>query len=155
MCVVWCVFVSCLITVLCVWPPLASWRSWLPSIARVVNVFIQLVAFVGVPDDHPRLVGVFVPAWLFPDRVVWCAVVVVFNEFTPTRLTRSPRIIINVGQPGFTVVGHNVTLEIHVLVTLDWLPWFALPTIRDHITASSFHNLGNLRVKRGLRLPSP
>src|SRR5699024_2376079 len=83
------------------------------------------------------------------------AVVVVFNEFTPTRLTKSTRVIVNVVLPGFAVVSHNVTLEIHVLVTLDWLPWFALTTIRDHITACRFHNLSNLRIKRGLRLPSP
>src|SRR5699024_5861516 len=124
------------------------WRSWLPCVARVVNVFIQLVALVWVPDDHPRLVGAFVPAWLFPDQVF-----AFLDLLCPTARARFASIIVNVGLPGFAVVSHNVTLEIHVLVTLDWLPWFALTTIRDHITACRFHNLSNLRIKRGLRLP--
>src|SRR5699024_143898 len=90
-----------------------------------------------------------------PDRVVWCAVLIRFDFFTPATHTRLASIIVDQRDPLFAVVGYYVTLEIHVLVTLDRLPWFALPTIRDHITASRFHNLSNLRIKRGLRLPSP
>src|SRR5699024_4325598 len=99
--------------------------------------------------DHPRLVGVFVPAWLFPDQVF-----AFFDLLCPTAHARFASIIVNVGLPRFAVVGYYVTLEIHVLVTLDRLPWFALPTIRDHTPTGSFHNLRALRIKRGLRLSS-
>src|SRR5699024_9405848 len=118
--------------------PLAVGCAGFPSIVGGVNVLIQLVALVGVPDDHPRLVSVFIPAWLFPDQVF-----AFFDLLCPTAQARFASIIVNVGLPGFAVVSHNVTLEIHVLVTLDWLPRFALATVRDHVATGFFDYGGN------------